>query len=545
VTFSSGAVVDSLVIEEKATATVSSGATVKAATVAASDVKISGAGKLTAVTVTEDAKSGVEIRTSGTKVTVDPDAGAVTTNSGKIEPGKTSTTTGTGSGSDVIVSNPYTPQVVSKYTMVTKAGVSAETKQNNSAGTSYTVKLTGAIAADTIGDFVPTSGDFFDGFGSGVKPTGKTGLFGSVTLNDFLPVGTTKLKQVNNFGAWYTTEALSSNPDLANDGSYKEKTYTVTVADTLTILLWSGAQTKVITITINDEITVTIDYSALVFNYTATDNLTVTASTTLTVPTGSTLTIPSGKTLTVSGTLTVNGTLTVGGTLEAKGAVEGFTVNAGGKIDIASGGVADIDPDSWLNYTLSGTINAVKGASLSFDGNNIVGNTGSDSTSANDTTFVLNAPAATLSVTGTTYTIGGGSVSLKQFGLWKGYSLVINQGATLSGWGGSTLSLPSNETGAATLKLNGGTLIAKSGDNLEYTDTDIALEWVVGTGGATIKIGNEAVAALTSSSEAALPTSSTEEIAGTDIFTYSSPYLAIDDDVTLTGNVTFTFTYTV
>ncbi|MDR0446143.1 MAG: S-layer homology domain-containing protein, partial [Oscillospiraceae bacterium] len=74
-TLSSGAAIDTLVIEEKTTATISSGAAVKAATIAASDVKISGAGKLTTALVTADAKSGVEIRTSGTKVTVDKDAG--------------------------------------------------------------------------------------------------------------------------------------------------------------------------------------------------------------------------------------------------------------------------------------------------------------------------------------------------------------------------------------------------------------------------------------------------------------------------------------
>ncbi|MDR1329888.1 MAG: S-layer homology domain-containing protein, partial [Oscillospiraceae bacterium] len=91
--------VEALAVGTKATITVTSGATVTAATIEASDVKLSGAGKVTAVTVTEDAKTGVEVKTSGTKVTVDSGAGSVTTSTGKVDPGKSSTTSGSSSSS--------------------------------------------------------------------------------------------------------------------------------------------------------------------------------------------------------------------------------------------------------------------------------------------------------------------------------------------------------------------------------------------------------------------------------------------------------------
>jgi hypothetical protein len=103
-TISSGAAITSLTVETKATVSVASGATVTAATIEASDVKLSGAGKVTAVTVTEDAKTGVEVKTSGTKVTVDTGAGSVTTSTGKVDAGKSSTTSNptTNSGSDIV-----------------------------------------------------------------------------------------------------------------------------------------------------------------------------------------------------------------------------------------------------------------------------------------------------------------------------------------------------------------------------------------------------------------------------------------------------------
>jgi hypothetical protein len=119
--------VENLAVETKATITVASGAVVSAATVEASDVKISGAGKLTAVTVTADAKSGVEIRTSGTKVTVDKDAGAVTTSTGKIEPGKTATTDSSSSfsgGSYYGPTTPGTPDPEPEATITVSAGLS-------------------------------------------------------------------------------------------------------------------------------------------------------------------------------------------------------------------------------------------------------------------------------------------------------------------------------------------------------------------------------------------------------------------------------------
>jgi hypothetical protein len=75
--------IETLAVEsEGAAVSVDAGATVKEATVSASDVSISGAGKVDAVTVTEEAESGVTIKTSGTAVTVDENAGAVTTGGG-------------------------------------------------------------------------------------------------------------------------------------------------------------------------------------------------------------------------------------------------------------------------------------------------------------------------------------------------------------------------------------------------------------------------------------------------------------------------------
>jgi urease beta subunit len=254
-----------------------------------------------------------------------------------------------------------------------------------------------------------------------------------VNLEGFIPADTDTTVVIENpaFTTLYDSAELSKLTEEANGSAFYDASYkrhlaipSATASDWLALLLWSNAPNKTVTVTVTNgsgaPITVTIDYSELTFNYTADKSITVASGKTLTVPTNAAVTISNSQKLNVNGTLVVNGTLTVNGELVAKGDVEGFTVNTSGKIDIASGGKVDIAPTNWANYMLLGKINAVKGAWLSFDGNNIVGNTGIDSTAANDTTFVLNDSRATISVTGTTYTIGGGKVSLKQFALWAG-----------------------------------------------------------------------------------------------------------------------------
>jgi hypothetical protein len=91
VELASKAAIESLSIEGAgASVAVTSGATVKEATVSASGVSISGSGKVETATVTQEAESGVTIKTNGTAVTVDENAGAVTTGNGAtIDPGKT------------------------------------------------------------------------------------------------------------------------------------------------------------------------------------------------------------------------------------------------------------------------------------------------------------------------------------------------------------------------------------------------------------------------------------------------------------------------
>lgn len=82
------------------TLTVDSSSTVAAATVEASNVKIQGTGKVTKVTVTADAKSGVVVDTKGSSVSVAAGAGNVTDSSGSVvaKTGSTATTAGTSSG---------------------------------------------------------------------------------------------------------------------------------------------------------------------------------------------------------------------------------------------------------------------------------------------------------------------------------------------------------------------------------------------------------------------------------------------------------------
>jgi hypothetical protein len=100
VTVASGAAIESLVIEgDGAAVTVASGATVQEATVSASDVTISGSGKVENVTVTEDSIGNVAVTTPGTTVENNSDA-SVSLGGGKtVAPDQSATTSTGGSGS--------------------------------------------------------------------------------------------------------------------------------------------------------------------------------------------------------------------------------------------------------------------------------------------------------------------------------------------------------------------------------------------------------------------------------------------------------------
>jgi hypothetical protein len=406
-TISSGATITSLTVETKAAVTVASGATVTAATIEASDVKLSGAGKVTAVTVTEDAKTGVEVKTSGTKVTVDADAGSVTTSTGKVDAGKSSTTSNstTNSGNDIVAGGGTTyPKATTKFTRSTNeelpnqnGGWSIKSAEQSGAN-AYKITLEGTLEAQVWNDNYK-SGAFADSYlGDGVKEN-KTGFFGYVVFDGLLPAGekTTLVTANPAHAALMTTDAIAAkNKDSSPNAYHEDGKYHVTVdltsepADWLSYVLWSGATeiTTVVTNGADTPYTLTIDYSELKYSYTAADNVNVAENTTLDVPAGSTVTIPNGKKLTVAGTLNVIGT------------------NA---VTVASGGTIEFTTDSTVKLTGTGNVVVKDGGALVAYNDNA----GTFWPAESNATIVYE-PGATATLSGTQFIGTAGKVSFSE-----------------------------------------------------------------------------------------------------------------------------------
>jgi hypothetical protein len=106
----SASVKDIVVEGEKVNLLANSGSAVDLVTVGASNVSIKGDGKVKKVLVTSKAKTGVEVLTYSTEVTVESGAGAVKTNGGMVQAGKSlSTSAATSQSSSNSSSNQTTP----------------------------------------------------------------------------------------------------------------------------------------------------------------------------------------------------------------------------------------------------------------------------------------------------------------------------------------------------------------------------------------------------------------------------------------------------
>jgi uncharacterized repeat protein (TIGR02543 family) len=183
-TLSSGAAVDSLVVEEKATVAVSSGATVKEATIEASDVKLTGSGKVTAVTVTEDAKSGVEVKTSGTKITVDSGAGSVATSTGTAKPGET-TQPSTGSNNSNNNDN-FFPVSPTTYTVTFNSqGGTAVASVNVTSGSTITLPANPTRTGYTFAGWFTTANDDGTAFTATTQVTANITVYAKWTAIEY------------------------------------------------------------------------------------------------------------------------------------------------------------------------------------------------------------------------------------------------------------------------------------------------------------------------------------------------------------------------
>jgi hypothetical protein len=382
VTVASGAAIESLAVAgDGAAVTVATGATVKEAVVSASDVSIGGAGKVESVTVTEESQGGVTI-TASTTVKNESDA-SVDAGGGKtVEPGKEGTaSSGSGSGSSSTGgggTGTYYPITSTKFALSAKSDDLPNTSEiaanvQQTAASAYKITLTGTLDAQVLGDTVK-EGNFKNNYiydGATVN-TGKTGYFGFVTLDGFLPAATATTLVISDpaFAALYKSDALADANEEANPKAYYDADGNrhriffegdLTKADTMSFLLWSGAESKTVTVAVthgsSTPITVTIDYSALDYSYTADKDITVANSETLEIPANSSVVIPSGKTLTVAsgGTLNVNGTLEVSGTLTVSGAlVMGGTLVAKGTPTLKIGETARLESSAAVNLDLTG-----------------------------------------------------------------------------------------------------------------------------------------------------------------------------------------------
>jgi hypothetical protein len=479
-TLSSGAVIDNLTVETKATVTVASGATVAEAVVEASDVTISGAGTVEAVTVTEGAGSGVEIKTPGTTVTVDENAGSVTTDSGTIESGKSSTTTDTpsnpsGGGGGYV--GPSYPTSSTKFALTddtalgfTNSGLNASVQQISAQ--TYKITLSGQVAAAVWGDNVNDGAFKTNYIGGAAVNADKTGFFGLATLSGFIPTGkATTLVQTNPALEALFTGYSGDNP--------KTRTSTIPAdaaapsEDCFTYGLWSGAASKIITTIVTHgtdaPYTVTIDYSGVVFNYTPTDDITI--ATALGVPAGSTVTIPSGKALTVTGTLNVNGTVSV-----ASGATVTFPNNTAvkltgtGKVIVENGGTLIAYNENagtfWPEGASAATIVYKSGAKANLSGTQFIGDSGSIVT-LSEGTVTQSKKKFTLD-TGSEATIVAG----KTFRVAPNDELVINGELTVNGtlyaYAGSTITVNGVlDVSTGTLTENDNLVIGNNGHLLQ------------------------------------------------------------------------------
>ncbi|MDR2356672.1 MAG: hypothetical protein LBD92_01100, partial [Oscillospiraceae bacterium] len=163
----------------------------------------------------------------------------------------------------------------------TTGGLAARVQQTSAS--EYKITLTGTLEAQVSGNSVK-EGKFKDNYigdGATVK-SDKTGYFGFVTLDGFLPATTATTLVITDpaFTALYTEAALKMATETVNSKAYYDASYNrhrkfdagdLSAADTMSFLLWSGAASKTVTVAVTHgnsaPITVTIDYSALNYSY--------------------------------------------------------------------------------------------------------------------------------------------------------------------------------------------------------------------------------------------------------------------------------------
>jgi hypothetical protein len=356
--------------------------------------------------VTEDAKSGVEVKTSGTKVTVDPDAGKVTTSTGTVEPGKTSTTGGTSSdssgGGGITDSGSTYPKPSTKFELVTDGELptdgTVKAQIQQTAANAYKIVLSGTIEAQVWGDIVK-EGAFTEAYDiANTAKNDKTGMFSYVTLSGVLPAGITTTFVTENpaYAALYDPDALAEATEEANPNAYHDENgkYHRTInltgkpADTLVYVLWSGGNeiTTVVTNGAEAQYTLTVDYSGLRFKFAADENITVTSelevpegalaliteNKTLTIETGATLVIPKGSTLAVAddAVIDLTGTIDIQGELVLYNGGK-LISNDGASLTFAEGGVFS-DEDTEDAFELTGVVDdsalVLSGSTLTLTG---------------------------------------------------------------------------------------------------------------------------------------------------------------------------------